>query len=102
LSISATSLKERAIENLHSTDSVYIPLEQWKYIQSWAEYGFACEKEVKLLKEQIAKDAARTEKMQDELNSERKKNKRSKNGIKVIGAVALAEMIVIILLIFLP
>ena len=95
-----TSVNAQATD-CHTTDSVKISLDDYKYIQKWAEYGVECEKTVILLEQQIAKDAARVEKMEKELNKEREKNKKTKTAFRITAVIAAAELAVIILFIWL-
>lgn len=79
-------------------DSVCIPIEQWQYIQTWAEFGFACDTINERLVMQIDQDMKRTEKMQKELDKERKRNKRNKTTVKVLIAICGVQLIAIMLL----
>ena len=79
--------------------TVTIPIEQWKFIKAWAEYGATCDSINSKLVSQIEKDAKRTEKMQNELNQEREKNQKLRNRVMIAGLIAFAEMLTIILLI---
>jgi len=79
------------------TDSIVsIPLEDYKFVQAWAEFGLACESATLLLENQIIKDGQRVELMSTELD----KSYESRNRLKFIASllgVGLASSIIYII-----
>lgn len=66
-------------------DSVLITIEDFKYIQTWAEFGLTCEKTTIKLTEQIERDRITIETLDKELLKQQRRNNRLKAICGVLG-----------------
>lgn len=66
-------------------DSVQIDIEDFKYIQTWAEFGLTCEKTTVKLTEQIERDRLTIETIDKELLKQKRQNRRLKTICGVLG-----------------
>lgn len=78
------------------TTTIRISLDDYKYIQAWAEYGVTCDSIVQDLTKQIEKDAARTVEMAEEIDKLKKQNKRLSFGYLPMGVAILGETLILI------
>lgn len=92
-----TSANAQRADSL-TLDSVYIALNDYKFVQTWAEFGIACEKTVYKLNDQLIEDAVKIAEAEKELEKAQKKHTRAKKTAQLFGGIALAEALVIILI----
>jgi len=84
LFISTISRAER-VDVCQPADSVLVTIEDFKYIQTWAEFGLTCEKTTIKLTEQIERDRITIETLDKRLLKEKRRNKRLKTICGVLG-----------------
>lgn len=63
-----------------------ITIEDFKYIQTWAEFGLTCEKTTVKLSEQIERDRIIIETLDNELIEKQRRNNRLKAVCGVLGS----------------
>lgn len=75
---------------------ITITLEDYKYIQVWAEFGLSCEEVTDLLESQIIKDGERVDEMSKELDKSYRKQSRLKVLSTFLGSGLAVSIIYII------
>lgn len=77
--------KAAPVDVYQPRDSVQIDIEDFKYIQTWAEFGLTCEKTTVKLTEQIERDRLTIETIDKELLKQKRQNRRLKTICGVLG-----------------
>ena len=96
LFVTLTTSKNAQATDFPTDSLISIPLEDYKFVQAWAEFGLACESATLLLENQIIKDGQRVELMSTELDKSYESRKRLKFIASLLG-VGLATSIIYII-----
>lgn len=78
--------KAAPVDVCQPADSVQIDIEDFKFIQTWAEFGLTCEKTTAKLTDQIERDRITIETLDKELIDQRGKNDRLRTICGVLGS----------------